>query len=61
VTVTSNGSYFACALLRDAEIRCWQDYGSATNDYLGAGIDSTGTDGGVTYGAWHPIDLGTHP
>jgi hypothetical protein len=61
VTVSSNGSFFACALLRDAEIKCWHDYGNSTADYLGAGIDSTGTDGGVTYGAWHAVDLGTHP
>jgi hypothetical protein len=61
VTVTSNGNFFACALFRDAEIKCWAPDGQTTIDHLGAEFDSTQADGGITTGAWQPVDLGTHP
>lgn len=59
VTVTSNGSQFACALLADGDIKCWADYPLAV--WLGSEVAfTTQTDGGITYGAWHSVDLGTH-
>jgi hypothetical protein len=61
VTVTSNGSYFACALLADAEIKCWAPDGETKIDHLGAEFDSIQADGGITSGAWQPVDLGTRP
>jgi hypothetical protein len=60
VTVTSNGTNFACALLADGDVKCWGDYPLAA--WLGPGLSfTTQSDGGVTYGAWHSVDLGTHP
>jgi hypothetical protein len=59
VAVTSNGSDFACALLADGNIECW---GTApTAAWLGASVDfTTQPDGGISYGSWHSVDLGTH-
>jgi hypothetical protein len=62
VIVTSNGSQFACALLSDGNIKCWADYPSGPlSVWLGCEFDTIQSDGGITYGAWHPVDLGTHP
>jgi hypothetical protein len=60
-TVTSNGSFFACALLADGDVKCWQSPQGQNLDYLGgAALDTPQTDGRITPGAWHPVDLGTH-
>ena len=56
VTVTSNGSFFACALLAEGGVKCWQSPIGANTDYLGAEIDPTQTDGGAR-GAWHPVEF----
>jgi hypothetical protein len=63
VAVTSNGSDFACALLVDGNIKCWSgtDATIPPAPWLGAAIDFTQTSGGITYGAWRTVDLGTHP
>jgi hypothetical protein len=62
VTVTSNGEEFACALLADGEVECWDFYAASTSDHLGAVFDVMQPDGGsITYGPWHPVDLGTRP
>jgi hypothetical protein len=62
VTVTSNGEEFACALLADGDVECWDFYSASTSDHLGAVFDVIRTDGGgIGYGAWHRVDLGTHP
>jgi Regulator of chromosome condensation (RCC1) repeat len=59
VAVTSNGSQFMCALLADGNIKCWG--AEPTEPWLGASIDfTTEADGGIVYGAWHTVDLGTH-
>jgi hypothetical protein len=59
VAVTSNGSRFMCALLADGSIKCWG--ADPTAPWLGASIDfTTEADGGIVYGAWHTVDLGTH-
>jgi hypothetical protein len=61
VAVTSNGTEYACALLADGNIKCWgANLAMPPAAWLGAGIDFTQTDAGVTYGAWRPVDLGTH-
>jgi hypothetical protein len=63
VAMTSNGTNFGCALLADGDIKCWD--GSSTGPssvWLGCEFAvTTQTDGGITYGAWHSVDLGTHP
>jgi hypothetical protein len=60
--VTSNGNDFACALLADGSVKCWDDSGPGPYPVLGSGvIVSAQGDAGITYGAWHPVDLGTHP
>jgi hypothetical protein len=62
VTVTSNGNFFACALSKDGDIKCWEPSGAFKIDHLGAEFDSIQTDGGsITGGVWHAVDLGTHP
>ena len=64
VTVTSNGSQFACALLADGGVKCWGDYpdGPPNVVWLGSEVDFTvQSDGGIAYGTWHSVDLGTHP
>jgi hypothetical protein len=61
VAVTSNGTDFACALLADGNVKCWgANLEMPPASWLGAGIEFTQTDGGIAYGAWHPVDLGTH-
>jgi hypothetical protein len=60
--VTSNGSQFACALLADGNIKCWDQSSLGESEWLGSEIAATTqADGGITYGAWHVVDLGTHP
>ena len=60
MTVTSNGSESACALLMDGDVKCWDVEPTAV--WLGSEVDvTTQSDGGIIYGAWHPVDLGTHP
>jgi hypothetical protein len=62
VSVSSNGTEFACALLADGNIKCWgANLTMPPAAWLGAGIDFTQTDAGITYGAWRAVDLGTHP
>jgi hypothetical protein len=62
VSVTSNGTEFACALLADGNIKCWgANLTMPPAAWLGGAIDFTPADGGVTYGEWRPVDLGTHP
>jgi hypothetical protein len=61
VSVSSNGTEFACALLADGNIKCWgANLTMPPAAWLGAGIEFTQTDAGITYGAWRPVDLGTH-
>ena len=63
VAMTSNGTNFGCAVLADGNIKCWD--GSTTGPlsvWLGYEFDViTQSDGGITYGAWHSVDLGTRP
>jgi hypothetical protein len=64
VAVTSNGTYFSCALMMDRNIKCWSGGKNATTTpaaYLGAAIDFTQTSNDITFGAWRTVDLGTHP
>jgi hypothetical protein len=62
VSITNNGSDFACSLLADGTVKCWGNDPSMTPpSWLGAGVEFAPKDGGVTYGAWHAVDLGTHP
>jgi hypothetical protein len=70
LAVTCNGSTFACALLADGNIKCWDDSTSFPTPpalrfppraALGAAFDiTTGPDGALVYGPWHAVDLGTH-
>jgi hypothetical protein len=62
VAVTSGGEDFTCALLEDGGIKCWGgDPTKPPFPQLGSEIAFTQTDAGLAYGAWHSVDLGTHP
>jgi hypothetical protein len=63
--ITDSGEGFTCVLLVDGNVRCWDADVTRvppTTEWLGASLDfTTQSDGGVTIGAWHSVDLGTHP
>ena len=61
-SVTSGGDNFNCALLANGDIRCWGGVrGTVPLPWLGSGIAYTQSDGGITFGAWDSVDLGTRP
>jgi hypothetical protein len=61
--ITSDGHDYMCALLADGQIKCWGGPpGGPPWPWLGSGIAyTTQSDGSISFGAWHTVDLGTHP
>jgi hypothetical protein len=75
VALTGGNNDHICALLADGSVKCWGERGlcmgypgTATcpmptnnNFNIGSSVDVVGTDATCQIGAWHAVNLGTHP
>jgi hypothetical protein len=76
IAIGSSGQVFSCALLADGTVKCWgggndctpNDAGGYTCEapaqlwpVLGGSVETKVENGVRVYGAWHAINLGTHP
>jgi hypothetical protein len=75
VALTSGNNDHICALLDDGSVKCWGERdlcmtypGTATCPMptsrsfdIGSSVDIVGAGATCTVGAWHAVNLGTHP